>query len=83
MLVEKTFGNGARKVKYAEGPVAGPPLILLHGAGGNWKSHLPLFPHFLYRFHTLLSTCLDTAKQIGQQSLILVGVHMLKISFLL
>src|SRR5215207_2004528 len=34
---EATFDTGKVVLNYAEGPAAGPPLVMLHGGGGRWQ----------------------------------------------
>jgi pimeloyl-ACP methyl ester carboxylesterase len=51
MLREKTFDTGAVALNYAEGPPAGPPLVLLHGGGSRWQAFLPLLPALTLRWH--------------------------------
>ncbi|MFY9662418.1 MAG: alpha/beta fold hydrolase, partial [Terriglobales bacterium] len=54
-LVERTFDIGegqlAVRLNYAEGPAAGPPLVLLHGLGRRWQVFLPLIPALSMRWH--------------------------------
>ena len=37
-MLEKSFDTGETTINYAEGPAAGPPLVLLHGLTGWWHS---------------------------------------------
>lgn len=34
---EATFDTGKVVLNYAEGPAAGPPLVMLHGGSGRWQ----------------------------------------------
>src|SRR6188474_2558075 len=34
---EATFDTGKVALNYAEGPAAGPPLVMLHGGAGRWQ----------------------------------------------
>lgn len=43
-MTEKTFDTGEMVINYAEGPVAGPAIVMLHGMTGDWKG-----------FHDLMS----------------------------
>ena len=43
-MKEAFFDTGEIRLRYAEGPQNGPPLVLLHGATGNWRSWAALFP---------------------------------------
>ncbi len=51
MLTEKTFDTGEVTISYAEGPAAGPPLLLLHGLSSRWQSFLSLIPVLSLRWH--------------------------------
>jgi pimeloyl-ACP methyl ester carboxylesterase len=51
MLPEKTFDTGDVVLNYAEGPEAGPPLVLLHGLTGWWRSWEPLLHHLTGAWH--------------------------------
>jgi pimeloyl-ACP methyl ester carboxylesterase len=44
MMQERSFRTGALTLNYAEGPEAGPPLLLLHGITQRWQEFLPLIP---------------------------------------
>jgi pimeloyl-ACP methyl ester carboxylesterase len=50
MLTEKTFDTGAVVLNYAEGPAAGPPLVLLHGITTAWQAWMPLLPALMLRW---------------------------------
>jgi pimeloyl-ACP methyl ester carboxylesterase len=51
MLQEKRFDTGTVTLKYAEGPPAGPPLVLLHGGGDRWQQFQPLMPGLMAHRH--------------------------------
>jgi pimeloyl-ACP methyl ester carboxylesterase len=51
MLKEKVFDTGTVKINYAEGPISGPPLVLLHGGGDRWQHFLPIMPSLVLRWH--------------------------------
>jgi len=51
MLTEKKFDTGKVVLNYAEGPVAGPPLVLLHGITTAWQAWMPLIPSLAMRWH--------------------------------
>ncbi|KPL06837.1 hypothetical protein AMJ86_07005 [bacterium SM23_57] len=51
MIVERSFNTGIVKLNYAEGPPAGPPLVLLHGVPGRWQEFLPLVPNLILQWH--------------------------------
>jgi pimeloyl-ACP methyl ester carboxylesterase len=51
MLKEKTFDTGVVEINYAEGPLSGLPLLLLHGFTGRWQGFLPLLPVLSLRWH--------------------------------
>jgi pimeloyl-ACP methyl ester carboxylesterase len=44
MLNEKKIAFDSVMLNYAEGPDAGPPLVLLHGFPGRWQEFLPIIP---------------------------------------
>ena len=37
----------------AEGPPAGPPVVLLHGVTGRWQRYLHLLPVLTQRWHVV------------------------------
>jgi pimeloyl-ACP methyl ester carboxylesterase len=45
-LKENSLDTGLVTINYAEGSDNGPPLILLHGIGRNWRDFLRLLPAF-------------------------------------
>ena len=51
MLTERTFDAGDVSLNYAEGPPAGPPLVLLHGSSLRWQHFLPVIPLLGWRWH--------------------------------
>lgn len=51
MLSEQTVLTDEVRLAYAEGPDAGPPLVLLHGAGNRWQNLLPLIPALTPTWH--------------------------------
>jgi pimeloyl-ACP methyl ester carboxylesterase len=50
-LSEKSFDTGEVLLNYAEGPDAGPPLVMLHGLTGWWHAWEPLLPQFTSNWH--------------------------------
>jgi pimeloyl-ACP methyl ester carboxylesterase len=50
MLKEQTFDTVHVRLNYAEGPSAGPPLILLHGHPSRWQDFLPVIPGLMLRW---------------------------------
>jgi pimeloyl-ACP methyl ester carboxylesterase len=52
MLTEKTFETGTVSIHYAEGPVSGRPLVMLHGGTLRWQDFLPVLPLLSFRYHT-------------------------------
>ena len=51
LLVEKTFEGADVPLNYAEGPVGGPPLLLLHGIADRWQTWLHLMQVLVLRWH--------------------------------
>jgi pimeloyl-ACP methyl ester carboxylesterase len=51
MLEEKTYHTGTVALNYAEGPAAGPPLVLIHGGGDRWQMFAPLLPALVAYWH--------------------------------
>jgi pimeloyl-ACP methyl ester carboxylesterase len=51
MLTEKTFAAKGMSINYAEGPPAGPPLVMLHGVTNRWQTWLPVLPLLGWQFH--------------------------------
>jgi pimeloyl-ACP methyl ester carboxylesterase len=52
MLIEKTFDTDVVSLNYAEGPLHGLPLVMLHGTSLCWQTFLPNLPTFSFRYHT-------------------------------
>jgi len=44
VLIEKSFDTGELTLNYAEGPPAGPPLVLLHGLTARWQAWQAMLP---------------------------------------
>ena len=53
MLIERSFDAGAVTLNVAEGPDAGPPLVLLHGGSGRWQGCEPLVSELASGWHVL------------------------------
>ncbi|MFN8637360.1 MAG: alpha/beta hydrolase [Chloroflexota bacterium] len=53
MLTERRFDAGAVELNYAEGPNAGPPLLLLHGITNCWQRFLPVIPVLTLRWRVV------------------------------
>jgi hypothetical protein len=50
-LKERFFDTGEIKLHYMEGPNTRPPLVMLHGATGNWEAWNHLLPELTRRWH--------------------------------
>ncbi len=50
-ITERELDVGGVRINYGEGPVNGPPLVLLHGLGRRWQVFLPLIPALSMRWH--------------------------------
>src|SRR5262245_38870458 len=48
---EALFDAGAVCLNYAEGPLAGPPLVVLHGGAGRWQYSERLMELLADRWH--------------------------------
>lgn len=53
MYHEQRFHTGAVELNFAEGPAAGPGLILLHGATLSWRTFQGLLPSLSAHWHVL------------------------------
>ena len=51
MLQEMAFHTKDGVLNYAEGPPAGPPLVLIHGIASRWQVFLPILPDLCLRWH--------------------------------
>jgi pimeloyl-ACP methyl ester carboxylesterase len=51
MFKEKKFKTHGLSLNYAEGPISGPPLVLLHGIPGRWQEFLPIIPYLMVQWH--------------------------------
>src|SRR5579859_108564 len=50
-MQEQRFTTSEVELNYAEGPATGPPLVLLHGGGGDWRSLEQLIPALAAHWH--------------------------------
>lgn len=50
-LSDRFFHTGEINLHYVEGPQAGPALVLVHGATGNWEAWSSLIPSLAERWH--------------------------------
>ena len=48
---EHSFDTGTVTINYAEGPLSGPPLVLLHGGSGRWQNYEDTILDLAARFH--------------------------------
>ncbi len=53
MFQEDRFDSAGVTLHYAEGPVAGPPLLLLHGVTRRWQDYVPLAPVLTARWRVI------------------------------
>ena len=51
ILHEATFDAGKVVLNYAEGPAAGPPLVMLHGGAGRWQLYSGMLAELAERCH--------------------------------
>lgn len=51
-LLHRVF-NGQPALHFVEGPVCGPPLLLLHGVTRNWRDWESLLPELLREWHVI------------------------------
>ncbi len=50
-VIEKKFSASSIDVNYAEGPDNGPPMVLIHGLGGQWANWESIIGAFSKRWH--------------------------------
>src|SRR3712207_1787845 len=50
MFTDKMFDTGIVSLNVAEGPAAGPPLVLLHGISACWQTFLSIMPPLAFRY---------------------------------
>src|SRR5690242_1809355 len=50
-MSEAKFNTGELMLNYAEGPDAGPPLVLLHGGSARWQYFDGIIPELTARWH--------------------------------
>lgn len=50
-LQEKSFDTAELTLNIAEGPPAGPPLLLIPGGGGRWQEFQPILPALTQDWH--------------------------------
>src|ERR1700682_3394158 len=51
MMKEPEFDAGELTLNYAEGPDAGPTLVLLHGGSARWQYFDDIIPDLAARWH--------------------------------
>lgn len=51
-LLHRVF-NGPPALHFVEGPVCGPPLLLLHGVTRNWRDWESLLPELMREWHVI------------------------------
>ena len=50
-MEEHSLYTGAVAINYAEGPSAGPPLVMLHRTSYRWQAMAALFPDLSSGWH--------------------------------
>jgi len=50
-LTERTFRTGTMTINYAEGPDAGPAIVMLHGMTGDWQGFQGLMSRLAGEWH--------------------------------
>jgi pimeloyl-ACP methyl ester carboxylesterase len=50
-IKEHSFNTGVVTLNYAEGPVSGPPLVLLHGGSARWQAFETIIPDLAADWH--------------------------------
>jgi Alpha/beta hydrolase family len=56
-FVEKQATINGSRLNYAEGPDAGPPLLLIHGQLTDWRSWSRVLPELSKRYHVFAVDC--------------------------
>ncbi len=56
-FVEKQAVVNGATINYAEGPAAGPALLLVHGQGMEWEDYAAVLPALAQRYHVFALDC--------------------------
>ncbi|MCA9103258.1 MAG: alpha/beta hydrolase [Pirellulales bacterium] len=51
MFVERSFRHGVLELNVAEGPAAGPPMVMLHGVTRRWQTFRPMLSALATGWH--------------------------------
>ena len=63
---ERQFDAGEVSLHYAEGPTAGPPLVLLHGGSARWQAFEAVIPDLAAHWHLYLPDFEATAARAAR-----------------
>ena len=68
-FAEKTMVVDGATVNYAEGPDAGPALLLVHGQGMEWEDYASVLPTLAERYHVFAVDCFGHGESSHDASL--------------
>ena len=66
--------NGAT-INYAEGPDAGPALLLVHGQGMEWEDYATVLPELAQRYHVFAIDCFGHGESAHDAALYSCGAN--------
>ena len=67
-FVEKQATVNGATINYAEGPDAGPALLLVHGQGMQWEDYASVLPELSKRYHVFALDCFGHGESAREPS---------------